>query len=364
MRIALAGLAALAVAMGIGRFAFTPLLPMMQADAGLGLAEGGWLASANYAGYLLGALTAPRALLGIRGSLLAIALTTFAMALTRDFPSWMVLRALAGVASAWVLVQVSSWALARIPGPSLAGTVYAGVGVGILVAGVLCLALMSLRAGSREAWIALGAVSLLTSFLIWPVLPSSGATTPGARPSSGWQPAWWKLVASYGTFGFGYIVPATFLPAMARSLIDDPGLFGWTWPVFGLAAAVSTMAAVRFMTGNRRLWVGAQLVMALGVAAPVAVPGLAGILLSALCVGGTFMVITMAGMREALNAAGPSAARLMAAMTAAFAAGQIAGPVFVSLLVQAGAALDAALLVSGALLAISVFALRKEGAGT
>ena len=56
--IALAGLAALAVAMGIGRFAFTPLLPMMQADAGLTLAQGGWLASANYAGYLAGALWA------------------------------------------------------------------------------------------------------------------------------------------------------------------------------------------------------------------------------------------------------------------------------------------------------------------
>ena len=52
----LAGLLALAVAMGIGRFAFTPVLPMMQADLGLSLAQGSWLASANYLGYLLGAL--------------------------------------------------------------------------------------------------------------------------------------------------------------------------------------------------------------------------------------------------------------------------------------------------------------------
>src|SRR5258706_11152675 len=55
-KIALAGLAALAVAMGVGRFAFTPLLPMMQQDAGLSVAGGGWLASANYLGYLVGAL--------------------------------------------------------------------------------------------------------------------------------------------------------------------------------------------------------------------------------------------------------------------------------------------------------------------
>ncbi|HUG57058.1 MAG TPA: YbfB/YjiJ family MFS transporter, partial [Candidimonas sp.] len=49
--LSLAGFIALAVAMGIGRFAFTPMLPMMQNDSGLGLAEGGWLASANYLGY-------------------------------------------------------------------------------------------------------------------------------------------------------------------------------------------------------------------------------------------------------------------------------------------------------------------------
>src|SRR2546430_13524654 len=59
-RVALAGLAALAVAMGIGRFAFTPLLPMMQDDAGISLAQGGYLASANYLGYLAGALLAMR----------------------------------------------------------------------------------------------------------------------------------------------------------------------------------------------------------------------------------------------------------------------------------------------------------------
>ena len=56
--IALAGLTALGVAMGIGRFAFTPILPMMQQDFAMSLGEGGWLASANYLGYLVGALSA------------------------------------------------------------------------------------------------------------------------------------------------------------------------------------------------------------------------------------------------------------------------------------------------------------------
>src|SRR5216683_1511823 len=97
-RVALAGLAALAVAMGIGRFAFTPLLPMMQEDAGVSVADGGWLASANYFGYFLGALSAVwipiRAAAAIRAGLIVISLTTLAMGLENNFVLWALLRTL------------------------------------------------------------------------------------------------------------------------------------------------------------------------------------------------------------------------------------------------------------------------------
>src|SRR5437016_11906418 len=117
MRVALAGLAALAVAMGIGRFAFTPLLPMMQADSGLSLIAGGWLASANYLGYLFGALSAGF----FRGSgrvirlgLLVIAGTKLAMGITHQTAGLAALRLAAGMASAWVVVHGSAWCLPRL----------------------------------------------------------------------------------------------------------------------------------------------------------------------------------------------------------------------------------------------------------
>ena len=126
------GLVALAIAMGIGRFAFTPILPMMQADSGLTVAQGSWLASANYAGYLVGALTAMslqwRAGTVVRAGLLLVAVTTAAMALGDGFAAWMGLRFAAGLASAWVLVFVSSWGFER------PGTVFSGVGIGIALA--------------------------------------------------------------------------------------------------------------------------------------------------------------------------------------------------------------------------------------
>lgn len=145
------------------------------------------------------------------------------------------------------------------------------------------------------------------------------------------MPESWRLVFCYGAFGLGYIIPATFLPVMARAIIPDPRWFGWAWPAFGAAAMVSTLLAGR-IKNQRRVWMWANLVMAIGVLLPVALPGLGAIVAAAVCVGGTFMVMTMAGLQEARRVAGADAKKLMGAMTAAFALGQVAGPLLAALL--------------------------------
>jgi MFS family permease len=174
---AFAGLIALAIAIGIGRFAFTPILPMMQEDFGVSVSAGGWLAAANYAGYLVGALAAIRLPLrpvtAIRAGLVVIGASTLGMALHQGFVGWLVLRSIAGVASAWVLVFVSAWALERLAllrRSHLDGAVYAGVGTGIVAAGGACLALMRLHASSSDAWITLGVAALAAAAIIWPHL--------------------------------------------------------------------------------------------------------------------------------------------------------------------------------------------------
>src|SRR5258706_7805758 len=177
---ALAGLAAPGVAIGIGPFAFPPILPMMQEDFGLSVSEAGWLASANYTGYLVGALSAIglrlQSTTAIRAGLLAIGLSTLAMGLDHSFALWVVLLAIAGIASAWVLVFVSTWALERLAllGRSqLSGTVYPGVGTGIVIAGGACLVVMSLHARSADAWLSLGVISIAVTAVIWPLLNAS-----------------------------------------------------------------------------------------------------------------------------------------------------------------------------------------------
>jgi predicted MFS family arabinose efflux permease len=368
---ALAGLATLAVAIGIGRFAFTPILPMMQEDFDLSVSEAGWLASANYTGYLVGALSAiglrlPPAF-AIRAGLVVIGLSTLAMGLEHSFMLSAVLLAIAGIASAWVLVFVSSWALERLAllGRSqLSGTVYAGVGTGIVIAGGACLVVMGLHARSADAWLSLGVISIAVTAMIWPLLKAGPSRDPAPAPTAAgmWSAEYRRLVLCYGAFGFGYVIPATFLPAMAKEIIPDPQLFGWAWPVFGVAALVSTVSAAqleRFLS-HRAVWIGGHLVMALGVVIPLFVPGLWGIMMAALLVGGTFMTVTMAGMQEARRVAGPQARALMAAMTSAFALGQILGPVIVSLLVRSIGGFAPALILAASMLALSAVSLQRK----
>ncbi len=345
--ISFSGFVALAVAMGIGRFAFTPMLPLMQTDSGLSLAQGGWLASANYLGYLAGALLAVRlpwpATVPLQAGLILVVATTALMGITQSWSSWLVWRFIAGMSSAWVLVSTSSLCLSRLAAlghPQRAGMVFSGVGCGIAAAGLLCMAMSIAAVPSAYAWLLLGAVALLGTLnasSLWkgvaiPPSPPTAPASPGliSTPAS----ARWLLICCYGLFGFGYILPATFLPAQARLLVEDPALFGLAWPIFGLAAAASTLVAGRLATmfPRRKVWAGAQVIMAGGVLLPVIWPSLSAIALAAICIGGTFMVITMLGMQEAQAVGGPAGARrLMGALTASFAAGQLAGPIFFSL---------------------------------
>jgi predicted MFS family arabinose efflux permease len=378
--IALCAMLTLAVAVGIGRFAFTPLLPIMQAETGLTLAAGGWLASANYIGYFLGAVSAVWLSLApgtvVRGSLLIIAGATAAMGMLHGQLAWLVLRGIAGVASAWALISASAWCLpqlAAMQAASLGGIVFAGVGFGIAVTGLLCFAFLHLSWSYAQAWIALGAVASLLTLAIWPgyrgraeVQQAMAASPAPASPQLVAAPAAdrVRLIACYGVFGFGYIVPATFLPAMARQAIPDPAVFAWAWPIFGLAAFFSTLATA-FLGRRlpyRRIWAGGHVVMAIGVALPMLSSNITAILISALCVGGTFMVATLFGMQEARRVAPDSPAALMANMTAAFAFGQILGPALVAVLPAGAAALKALLGAAAALLLLSALELFRSAA--
>jgi MFS family permease len=365
------GLLGLAAAMGIGRFAFTPLLPLMQQHDGVTLVQGGSLAAANYLGYLVGALACVwlRAQPGTlaRVGLLATAVSTLAMGWTDSFALWWLWRAAAGAASALVLVGVSAWslaALAQARALSWAGGVFAGVGTGIAIAGVVVLVVAMGHQPSSLAWIVLGGSAALVAAVAWRPLGATALRAPvtgaGAVRTHRLDAAAWRLVICYGVVGFGYILPATFLPAVARELFPEPTQYGWTWPLFGSAAAASTIVAAWLFrdTDPRRLWAVGQLIMAAGVLALAVSRSSAALLFAAMCVGGTFMVLTMAGLQLARSVASNAASRVMAAMTTAFAVGQVVGPLAVSAAAWFGASPRAPNMFAALLLVLAVVLLR------
>ena len=355
-RVVLAGALTLAVAMGIGRFAFTPLLPLMMQEGLIDAAGGAELAAVNYRGYLVGALTAARLadqpLRLVQACLLAITVLTASAGLVHSQPLWVGLRFAAGVASAWAMVGISSWCLtvlARRGQGALGALVFGGVGGGIVLAGGL--AWLTHAGGARALWLQLaGAAGILTAVMVsltrsvGPRPPVSGGLPAPAAPASPSSPASihpsasaslpagsWPLVICYGSFGFGYILPATFLPAMARALMDDPQRFGLAWPLFGLAALASSLVAVRGLQQwpPLRTWAVCQGAVGLGAALPLISQTSAAIALAALLVGGTFVVATLIGLQQARAQAPHNPAPLLARMTAAFALGQILGPLVV-----------------------------------
>ena len=242
--------------------------------------------------------------------------------------------------------------------------VFSGVGFGTALTGAFCLLFLNLSWSADQAWIATSAIALLLAFSCWFGFREATQTRIAMQADA--SPLRLRthmlVVVCYGIFGFGYIIPGTFLPAMAKQVIPDPAVFGWAWPIFGSAALISTLMAgwLSAHFPNRRIWALSHGVMAIGVAMPVLLPGMAGIVISACFVGGTFMVATMTGMQEARILAPHQAAPLMAAMTAAFGIGQIFGPLLVSLAADLPNAMNALLIGAAALLLASAVVLFRR----
>jgi MFS family permease len=354
--IAVACAFALATAMGIGRFAFTPLLPMMLADGVVDLPGASWLASANYLGYLVGALLctfqpliwsrfkvlpAVPATGWIRGGLVATCALTLGMAL--HLPAlWPWLRFAAGVASAFVFVFTSGWCLARLAerhASNLGGLMFTGPGAGIAISGVLASGMVVLQWKAAAGWLIFGVLACVLTALVWrtlglklavlaPVQPehvTSGASKP-APVASRWHMVW--LAIAYGLDGLGYIITATFLPVIARQVMPGSAWLDLFWPLFGLAVIAGAWLSTRIsLKGDLRYVLAASYIMqAIGVILTVWLPTPLGFALGSLMLGLPFTAITFFAMQEVRRLKPHNVASYTGLLTAVYGLGQIAGP--------------------------------------
>jgi MFS family permease len=379
--VAVAGAVSLAAAMGIGRFAFTPLLPMMLHDGLVDLHGGSTLATSNYLGYLLGAILCMMApglarrfgwVLPDSGRMVQFALVMTGMltlAMTLDMASlWPVWRFLSGVISAVGFVFTSAWCLSRLAAlgsAHMAGIIFVGPGLGIAVSGLAAYGLTAAGTSSVLAWGIFGISALVLTVVIWPILTSGNgkgsgypvAQSPTIHVRQPWTAEHIMLTLAYGLAGLGYIVTATFLPVIARAALPGSAWVDLFWPLFGIAVAVGALMSrfVPMSVDRRTLLAICYVLQGLGVLASLVSPDVVGFVVGSILLGVPFTTITLFALQEVRRLRPLEATGFMGLLTASYAIGQIAGPPMVSAILARSASPEAGFMLSLEIAAGSLF---------
>lgn len=367
IKVLTAGVISLMLMLGVARFAYTPLLPLMQQQASLGISEGGWLASINYMGYFTGVLIAAsisNMMLKDRlyrlGIIVAI-VSTLGMALTSNFWVWSLMRYLAGLSSAAGILLGSglilNW-LIRHHYRSELGIHFAGAGLGIAFCSYV-VSVMTPQFDWREQWFALTLLGVFMAIPAWYWLPKpkdshlmkSGEALVDNPPST----AYLRLfIAAYMCAGVGYVISATFIVAIVnqQNPLADEGTL--VFMVLGLAAAPACIIwdLIARKTGDLNALALAFAVHTLGIVLPVFDTRSTAAYISAVLFGGTFigivsLVLTMAGR---LYPSAPS--KMMGKMTISYGIAQIVAPAITGQIAEMGGSYRDGLTMAGAFMVV------------
>ncbi|MDM5331865.1 YbfB/YjiJ family MFS transporter [Ureibacillus composti] len=336
------GVLLLVVAMGISRFAFTPILPFMRNDEGVSFEAAGYLASSNYIGYFIGALGAGFIYRNKKNFLLANILlnilSILIMGLIHSFWLWIILRLIAGVTAGYIFVLTSSIIMDYLASHSLSrwsGFLFSGIGLGIAVSGLL-VPLIESSYSWEGTWISLGLLSALffvTTFVLWRQITVHDSVkiekSKETRIFQGLMP--W-LVLAYGLEGLGYIITGTFLVDIIYNIESLRVYASYSWVVVGIAAAPAAplwMAMIsKFSTV--KLLSAAYILQVIGIVLPVFSQTAWSVLLSAFLFGFTFVGIVSLSTAYARELFPKQSGTVVSILTTVYALGQIIGPIFAS----------------------------------
>jgi predicted MFS family arabinose efflux permease len=370
------GIFALVLTMGVARFAYTPMLAYMQAQAGMGEALAGWLAGWNYLGYLSGVLLVTRlrdlkvkdAL--YRAGLVLAVVTTGMMALGQSPVLWGMSRYLAGLSTAAGLMLGSglilNWLIRHGQRAEL-GIHFSGLGLGIVLGGLL-VELAAPVMDWRGQWWLLTVVGALLLVPAWRWLPRPGSGPPLAPHhtdrSNEPGPLWlWLLQGAYLCAGFGYAINATFTVLITEQQPVLVGQGGLMWLLVGLAAAPAPVLwdRVARRLGYLRTLEVAYLLQIVGILLPVISGSLLAAIASSLLFGLTFigivsLVLTMVGVRYPAHPA-----QIMARLTLGYGIAQIIAPVVAGELAELTGTFDDSLVMVAAIMVVGLLCLFAMG---
>jgi len=362
------GVAAITLALGPARFAYTPLLPLMHAQAGLSLTQGGTLASINYAGYISGALLVAwveRPVLRYRLYMIGLVLGVLSAALmgvSDCYEVWAVARYIGGLAGAAAMLLgsglVQGWLVRTGRRPEL-GVQFSGIGISIVISALGTLVMAALNWNWALQWWANAALALalLVPALAWrpPVPP---ATTTGAAngPPRRWM-AW--LMTSYFCAGWGFVVSATFTVAMVEHQPLLAGKGPLAWLLVGVAAAPAVFAWDRVARGIGQLQALAlAFVLQIGsVVLPARSHDLMGALGGALLYGLSFTGLVSLTLALVGRHSPGNPGKAMARLTLSYGVAQVVAPALTGRLAQVSDSFDSSLWLTAGVLALGLLML-------
>ena len=340
----LTGIAALTIAVGIGRFSYTPILPYMISELNLTTTEAGLIASSNYLGYLLGSLIPifPQFPKNIRSifiySIFISIISLFAMGLTNTFEVFILIRFIHGIFSAFVLILGTSLIVSHVQkkGKIFLGTAhFSGVGLGMALSAIVVSYLGFLNFTWDELWFSIGILAIMLSFQIIKFTPIQKAEVKYNLKSKNKTSLGFSLITiSYGLYGFGYVAFGTFISTMSRL---TPGLEKtepYVWFVVGVTGIPSVFFWNWFGSkiGNDIGLFLANLILGLGVLFSVLINNEFGIFISCILFGLSFVPITSMCLLEGQKRFSGSFIVSTAILTFSFSIGQMIGPYLSGLL--------------------------------
>lgn len=364
------GLLTVVVAQGIARFGYTPILPLMQEAEDFGSNIGGYIASINYWGYLIGALLAtylsnsPYRLSWFRISIIIIVSTTALMGITNDLISWSVIRFFSGLAGGISIVLGATLTQESIKPFNIknwAGIYFSGVGIGIVITGMVVLLLSSFLTWQQQ-WLILSAISIILAAFILPWVKSTNSklskhseTTNNAK----WPLSVWLLIVAYFLNGLGYVASVTFLVSIILSL---PGLESWgnqVWILVGAAAAPSCILWAYFSKkhGEFKPLIIIYLLQSISIIIPIFIGGMFGAILGGLLFGATFLSAISLSFNLASYLAPKNTGRLLGTLTTVFGAGQIISPAVSGWLIDRTGTYNLTLILSSSAIGIAAILL-------
>lgn len=359
-RVILAGAVVLLVVHTLGRFIYTPMLPLLIADGFLTVQQGADIATWNYIGYLVGAMLAIRwsSVAQIQRTLpLALAvnvLCTLLQTQAESFAFLAFLRLINGISNGLVFVQapalILEW-LVRKGRASTSGLMFLGIGAGLIFSSLLVSGTADWLEGAQRWWPAFIASAPLAwwgwrqlAHLDIPPFPAADAETE--PPSSKLlDAASTPLFLAYAGGGLGYILPMTFLPTLVAEMPNVPAfLLTGNWMLVALATLPSPWLWNRagVLLGDAYALRLNYALQALGVLAVLLLPSGWGVVLCSLLVGSTFVGTVLLTLRLARALQPHQGPKLSAALVALYGITQLLGPWLTKLWLNAGGTLQSA----------------------